>query len=70
MFLPCPHCGIMIEIVAVNCGTYRCGIYRDTGEQIHPHLSEAEALTLSPIWGCSKPFKLHNGKLIMCAWTE
>lgn len=66
-YLECPHCGIMIEIVAVNCGIFRCGVYRDTGQQIHPHLPEPEAL---PIWGCSKPFKLHNGKLIMCAWTE
>jgi len=68
MFLPCPHCGILIEIMAVNCGVFRCGVYRDTGQQIHPH----SPVPIDPllIWGCSYPFKLVQGQLVVCGWNE
>lgn len=26
--LPCPHCGIPIQIEQVNCAIFRCGIYK------------------------------------------
>jgi hypothetical protein len=63
----CPHCGIGIEIEKINCGIFRCGIYKHNGEQIPPHLPKSECDELKDsIWGCGKPFKYENGKLISC----
>jgi hypothetical protein len=69
MLLSCPHCGISIEIVELNCGIFRCGIYKATGEQVSPHLSKEGCETLKnndKIWGCCKPFKYEDGKLVVC----
>lgn len=65
----CPHCNITIEIVAVNCGIFRCGVYKDTGEQVHPHLSKEECAKLGDsIYGCAQPFQFINGKIVKCGW--
>ena len=59
--LECPHCGIMIEVVQVNCAIFRCGIFKDTLEQIPPHLEKKECDRLfqeKKIYGCGKPFKV------------
>jgi hypothetical protein len=66
----CPHCGILIVIDAVNCGVFRCGVYRDTGDQVNPHLSKEECDDLKDtIWGCGKPFRLRDGKLVPCDYV-
>ncbi len=63
----CPHCNISIEIDQVNCAIFRCGIVKETGIQLPPHLPEKECNQLIPyIWGCSKPFKLMDGVLVKC----
>lgn len=57
----CPHCDQFIEVIAINCAIFRCGIYKDTNVQIPPHLSKIECDNLSTndkIYGCSKPFKI------------
>jgi len=65
----CPHCGIGISIDAINCGVFRCGVYRDNGQQVNPHLSQAECADLEgKIWGCGKPFAWFEGKLTTCAY--
>ena len=62
-FLPCPSCGVLIEIAE------RCGIVKATGEQIPPHLPKAECDALGDtIWGCSKPMRLVDGKLEKCEY--
>lgn len=69
MPLDCPHCGIRIIIDEVNCGIFRCGIYKATGEQLPPHLSKegCEALiNADKIWGCGRPFMYTDGKLVVC----
>ena len=69
--LTCPHCGVTIVIESINCGIFRCGIYRSNNEQIPPHLGEEECKKLledRKIWGCANPFQLHQGKLIKCGW--
>lgn len=66
--LKCPHCGITIEVVALNCGIFRCGIYKKTGVQIDPHLSKEECDKIKDIWGCGKPFQYINGKLEPCLY--
>ena len=65
----CPHCGIGIIIDAVNCGVFRCGVYKDTFVQVHPHLSQEECAALEGlIYGCGKPFTLLEGALVPCGY--
>ena len=67
MLVECPHCDVLIEILEVNCAIFRCGILKDTGEQIDPHLPKQSCDDLKDkIWGCSRPFKYENGKAIVC----
>ena len=66
-FLPCPSCGVLIEILEVNCAIFRCGIVKATGEQIPPHASKEEIEKLE-IWGCGKPMRLVDGKLVICPY--
>jgi hypothetical protein len=69
--LNCPYCNVSIVIESINCGIFRCGIYKHNHEQIPPHLSKEECNKLvkeNKIWGCGQPFQLHNGKLIKCGW--
>jgi hypothetical protein len=59
----CPYedCNISIEIIEINCAIFRCGIYKNNGTQINPHLSKEECDKLKKndeIWGCGRPFKL------------
>ena len=71
---PYPDCNIMIEVVEINCAIFRCGVYKnvtDYGKQIDPHLSKQECDRIKKedkIWGCGRPFKLVDGKLIECEY--
>ena len=61
IFVKCPHCNIMIEIIELNCKIFRCGIYKNNFQQIDPHMSENECNELlknDSIFGCSKPFMI------------
>ena len=65
----CPHCSVMIEITALNCGIFRCGIYKDNGLQINPHMSKEECDKIKDdIYGCGNPFQIINNKISKCAW--
>ena len=66
-FLPCPHCEVLIEILAVNCAIFRCGILKSTGEQIPPHASKEDIEKLD-IWGCGGPMRLVEGKMEKCEY--
>lgn len=82
LLLSCPTCNIMVEVTALNCGVFRCGIYKDNGQQVNPHMSQEEYYKLfkiiqdekgeeniiSTIYGCGLPMMYHNGKLIKCGW--
>jgi hypothetical protein len=49
----------MCEIVELNCCIFRCGIYKNSLQQIPPHLSKPECDALvGRIHGCGKPFKI------------
>ena len=66
--MECPHCTGIVEIIAINCGIFRHGIYKN-GEQIPPHLPKIECdrlARLDMIYGCGKPFKYENEKLVAC----
>lgn len=59
MICECPNCGITIEIIEINCGIFRCGIYKHNGQQLPPHATKEECeQSKDLIWGCSKPFKI------------
>ena len=61
IFVTCPHCQQLIEIVAINCAIFRCGIHKQTGQQVSPHAPKTECDPLSEqglIWGCGKPFRV------------
>ena len=65
----CPHCAIEIWIQAINCGIFRCGVYKQDYLQIDPHLSRVECERLKKenlIYGCGQPFQWFNGELIPC----
>jgi hypothetical protein len=71
MYAECPHCKVQIEVVEVNCAVFRCGIFKDTGEQVPPHASKEECDLLTKegrVWGCCKPFKYLNGKGVVCGY--
>ena len=71
---PYPECSITIEVVEINCAIFRCGVYKNKngpeyGKQIDPHLPKQECDRIKKedkIWGCGRPFKLVDGKLIVC----
>lgn len=68
--IKCPHCDQHIEIIALNCRIFRCGVYKNTNNQINPHLDESSCKELKKkdiIYGCGKPFTiLHNGTVAIC----
>lgn len=60
-FVTCPHCDVAIEVVKLNCCIFRCGIYKETGKQIDPHMPKEECDRLANhglIHGCGKPFRV------------
>lgn len=70
LFIECPHCGQMCEILALNCRIFRCGIYKHNYQQIPPHLPKNICDQLSQkklIYGCGKPFRIiENNQIIVC----
>jgi hypothetical protein len=76
-YLPCPHCNNVIEIHLneINCKIYRHAVYKDTYEQIDPHMSKekiAELIATESILGCGKPFQIvvmkDGCKLVECEY--
>ncbi len=67
----CPHCNMYIIIEQLNCGIFRCGIYKDTYKQIDPHLPKVfcDKLVLdNKIYGCGKPFQIKNNIVTVCGY--
>ena len=61
MIINCPHCNHYIEILELNCGIFRCGVFKDTLQPINPHMAKTECDSLvinNTIFGCSKPFQI------------
>ena len=75
ILINCPHCNQLIEIIELNCCIFRCGITKNTFQQIDPHLSKNECMRLIKdelIYGCGKPFKVQLSKngTILCVQCE
>ena len=72
LVVSCPHCGIYIEILEINCRIFRCGIYKTTYAQIPPHLPKMECDLLVQqdlIYGCGRPFMLVNNVPTICDYV-
>ena len=61
IYVSCPHCYQMVEIIEINCKIFRHGVYKTTQKQIDPHLNKEECDRLfynNEIYGCGQPFRL------------
>lgn len=55
----CPHCKGTIIVDEINCGIFRHGAWKKTGQQIPPHASKEDCEKWSEnAWGCCKPFQI------------
>ena len=73
MIHTCPHCNVFIELVKVNCGIFRCGIYKHKNGsiiQLPKHASENKINKLRGqiIYGCGNPVRYQNKTLIKTSW--
>jgi hypothetical protein len=73
IYIECPHCGDMVQILQINCGIFRHGVFKESYQQINPHAPQEYCKLIFEnglIYGCGKPFKLvtENGqyKAIIC----
>jgi hypothetical protein len=61
MFINCPKCGIMIEVLELNCRIFRCGVYKSNGEQLPPHHPMEDCMRVASedlIYGCGAAFRI------------
>jgi hypothetical protein len=42
LLVNCPHCQQLIHVEQINCAIFRCGVEKQTGQQIPPHLPKPE----------------------------
>jgi hypothetical protein len=69
----CPYCNIHIMVMKneVNCKIFRCGVFKQTGQPIHPHLSEVECKRMvkeNLIYGCGNPFIFNGSHVEKCGY--
>lgn len=71
----CPHCAKMIQVLKnqVNCKIFRCGVYKNNMQPIHPHLDKnscEQLLETGVVYGCTKPFRMdmNNMKVQICGY--
>ena len=70
----CPHCGgtVIIDPKELNCAIFRHGVFKNNHKQIPPHASKEECdryVEKGEIYGCGKPFKVEDGKAIICDYV-
>lgn len=63
--LVCPHCQgtVVVDPQELNCRIFRHGVFRTTGEPIHPHAPREECERLvaaGAIFGCGGPFRVER----------
>ena len=75
IYVECPHCEGLVEIIKINCGIFRHGIYKNSKKQLNPHASQnicEDAVSNDKIYGCGKPFRIEfNGEIYVatkCAY--
>ena len=66
---PNPACQMVIIVEQLNCCIFRCGVFKETFQQIPPHLSKIDCLDLIDrklIYGCATPFRVINRTAEKC----
>lgn len=75
----CPWCNILniVKIKELNCHIFRCGVFKDSGKQIDPHLPKKECIKIykeNKIYGCGNPYKIvfneisHDYEIVKCGY--
>lgn len=67
----CPHCHTTIQVQEnqLNCKIFRCGVHKNSNQQINPHLPKKECDILKEkglIYGCGRPFKFNGKDVEIC----
>jgi hypothetical protein len=65
LLVNCPHCQQLIHVEQINCSIFRCGVEKQTGQQIPPHLPKPECdriVAEGHIYGCGKPFRVEKNE--------
>lgn len=65
----CPHCGVPVLIIKIQCGIFRHGVVIKTKKQMPPHATKSECdemVRKNMIYGCGKPFQIKNGVVSVC----
>lgn len=71
MLVKCPHCNEEVDIIELNCGIFRHGIYKKDHKQLDPHAPKDlcdKVVRENLIYGCGKPFKVVDGIAISCEY--
>jgi phage terminase large subunit GpA-like protein len=68
---PCPHCGQQIEVPfgQINCTIFRCGAFKNNGQQINQHMPKELADQLvqaKVIYGCGKQHTFDGKSVQKC----
>lgn len=74
----CPHCSIDIEIVKLNCGIFRCGIFQlknGNFRQLPKHAKQGVIQKIKNhfvVYGCGNPIKYDQltNQLIITDWNS
>lgn len=79
-YITCPYCGRPIEILAVACTIFRCGVLlrQDMNprmKQLNPHASERECIACvsgkrGVFMGCGMPFIFDGSKVSFCDFND
>lgn len=59
--IQCPHCQEYIQIIKLNCGIFRHGVYKHNFKQLSPHSPKEHCdkmINENKIYGCGKPFRI------------
>ena len=67
----CPQCKGLFVLESLNCGIFRHGIHKESGQQIDPHTSKEECDRLvvqNLIWGCGRPFRWDGKIFVTCEY--
>ena len=68
-YCECPHCGVVVQVVDIACGIFRCGEFKNNQGQIPPHADRATCERLvqeALVWGCAKPFRFDGHTATAC----
>ena len=72
----CPHCKISIEILELNCGIFRCGIYEYKAgiyKQLPAHGKKSTIDKIKKkykVYGCGNPIQYKGGLFIKTDWES